>query len=159
MVGVSLSVCILTKDEEENLPRCLGSLEGLDARLLVLDSHSADRTREIAQEAGALVVEEGWRGMGAQRDRCLELEAERLRSDWVLCLDADEWLDDPLRQELASIARGDAPDGSVGYELNRRTFCLGAWIDHCGWSPEWRLRLVRAGVARASGSDTPTSSR
>jgi len=154
MVVVTLSVCILTKDEEENLPRCLGSLEGLGARLLVLDSHSTDRTREIAQEAGALVFEEDWRGMAAQRDRCLELEAERLGSDWVLCLDADEWLDDRLQRELASFVRGDAPDGPVGYELNRRTFYLGAWIDHCGWSPEWRLRLVRAGVAQASGSDT-----
>lgn len=148
MPPVTITVCIMTRDEEENLPRCLASLEGLGAEVVVLDSHSTDRTRELAAAAGATVLEEDWRGMNGQRARTLELGS----GDWVLCLDADEWLEDPLRLALPAATDG-APDDVDGFELDRRTRYLGGWIDHCGWSPEWRLRLVRRGKARATGTD------
>jgi len=157
---VSLSVCILTRDEEDNLPRCLASLAGLPAHVVVLDSHSTDGTRALAAAAGAEVHEEDWRGMAGQRARVLELAATPAGAgpppEWVLCLDADEWLDPELAAAVQAVVHGGRgagaeADGVEGYELNRRTFYLGGWIDHCGWSPEWRLRLVRAGRARVEG--------
>ncbi len=159
---LSLTVCIMTRDEERNLPRCLASLRALGAsqpgegsglsdqavEVIVLDSHSQDRTRELAEEAGAVVLEEDWRGMNGQRARCLELGS----GDWVLCLDADEWLEPELARSLAR-ALVEAEPGVDGFELNRRTLYLGGWIDHCGWSPEWRLRLVRRARGCCTGTD------
>jgi glycosyltransferase involved in cell wall biosynthesis len=144
---VSLSVAIMTLNEEQNLPRCLGSVEGLADQIVVLDSHSTDRTRDIAREAGAEVHEEDWAGFVEQRAHSIELAS----SDWVLCLDADEWLDEAARAAVRQAVSGSLEGGPEGYELNRRTHYMGAWIDHCGWSPEWRLRLVRKGCARMGG--------
>jgi glycosyltransferase involved in cell wall biosynthesis len=146
--GVSLTVCIMTLDEEENLPRLFASIEGLGAEIAVLDSHSTDRTREIAREAGALVLEEDWRGWTGQRTRTLELGT----GDWILCMDADEWLEEELRDAILAAMR-DAPEDVDGFALNRRTHYLGGWIDHCGWSPEWRVRLVRRGRVHCVGTD------
>ena len=146
--AVSLTVCIMTLNEEANLPRLFASIEGLGAEIAVLDSHSTDRTREIARAAGALVLEEDWRGWTLQRARTLELGS----GDWILCMDADEWLDDTLRDAILAAMAG-APEDVDGFALNRRTRYLGGWIDHCGWSPEWRVRLVRRGKVQCVGID------
>ncbi len=144
-----LSVCIITLDEHENLPRCLASVAGLATQLVVVDSHSSDDTQRIAREAGATVIERDFKGHVDQKSFALAQASE----DWVLCLDADEWLDDTLRAEVQRLIRGELKDVADGYQLNRRTEYLGAWIDHCGWSPEWRLRLVRRGTAAWVGDD------
>ncbi len=146
---MKLSVAITTLNEEQNLPRCLASLEGLADQIIVLDSLSTDGTRQIAEDAGAEFHSQAFLGHVRQKQMALELA----RCDWVLNIDADEWLDDPLRQAIAQVLAADADDGPVGYGLNRRNLYLGAWIDHCGWSPQWRLRLVRRGAARWAGED------
>jgi glycosyltransferase involved in cell wall biosynthesis len=161
---VSLAVCIITLNEQDDLPRCLASVAGLAAQLVVVDSLSTDGTQQIAREAGAELYERPFAGHVQQKQYALE----HAREDWVLCLDADEWLDERLRAEISGIVgaaaaggvqedvQGGTPDGVdgvVGYELNRRNEYLGDWIDHCGWSPEWRLRLVRRGRARWTGRD------
>ena len=153
VAAVPLSVCIITRNEEDNLPRCLASVEGLAAQVVVVDSLSTDRTREIAAAAGAEVHEQEFLGHVKQKQLALDLA----REEWVLSLDADEWLDPELRAAVADIVGsepGDSSGGQAGYELNRRSFYLGAWIDHGGWSPEWRLRLVRRGRAAWAGTDT-----
>lgn len=149
MRGVPLSVCIITLDEEDNLPRCLASVQGLAAQVVVVDSGSRDRTREIARQAGAEVVERAFTGHVDQKQFALE----RARGEWVLCLDADEWLDDALRAAVQAVVERGAPPEVDGFELDRRSLYLGAWIEHCGWAPEWRLRLVRLGRARWGGMD------
>ncbi|MCB9897575.1 MAG: glycosyltransferase family 2 protein [Planctomycetes bacterium] len=150
-VPVSLSVAIITLDEELDLPRCLASVAGLADEIVVVDSLSSDRTVEVARQAGARVVEQAFLGHVRQK----QLALETCTGDWVLCLDADEWLDDTLRAAVRRVLdeHAGADSGPVGYRLNRRTSYLGAWIDHCGWSPEWRLRLVRRGRARWAGTD------
>lgn len=147
--AVSLSVCIITLNEQDNLPRCLKSVEGLASQVVVVDSLSTDDTQRIAREAGAEVIERPFAGHVDQKQFALE----QAREDWVLCLDADEWLDDELRAAVSAIVAGNASGSGNAYELNRRSHYLGAWIDHCGWSPEWRLRLVRRGKARWTGTD------
>ena len=152
---MSLSVAIITLDEEDNLPRCLSSVAGLADEVVVVDSLSSDRTVALAREAGAKVVEQAF--LGHVRQKQLALEA--CGGDWVLSLDADEWLDESLREAVRRIvserdgAGTDTARAITGYRVNRRTFYLGAWIDHCGWSPEWRLRLVRRGRAHWTGTD------
>ncbi len=146
---MSLSVCIITLDEESDLPRCLASVAGLADQIVVVDSFSRDGTVALARAAGAEVHERAFQGHVRQKQYALELA----RHEWVLCLDADEWLDDRLAAAVAEL-KARPPDAQLaGFRVNRRTEYLGAWIDHCGWSPEWRLRLVRRGRARWAGSD------
>ncbi len=150
---MSLAVCIITLNEEDNLPRCLDSVKDLAEQVVVVDSASTDRTQELARAAGAEVIERAFSGHVDQKQFALE----QARCDWVLCLDADEWLDDDLRRAVqAVIGKTDGPtaEGTAdGYEVNRRQRYLGRWIEHGGWSPQWRLRLVRRGRARWTGVD------
>ena len=145
----SLSVCIITLNEERNLPRCLRSVDGLASEIVVVDSGSQDRTCEIAAAAGAKVVEQAFLGHVKQKQTALELASE----EWVLSLDADEWLDEGLRSEIAATLASNPPEEISGYELNRQPYYLGRWIHHSGWFPEWKLRLVRRERAHWAGFD------
>jgi glycosyltransferase involved in cell wall biosynthesis len=149
--AVSLAVCIITLNEPDHLPRCLESVAGLAAQVGVVVSLSTDATQQIARDAGAEGFARPFEGHVKQKQYALE----HAREQWVLCLDGDEWLDERLRAAIAAIVAAPAAGGATadGYELNRRNRYLGAWIDHCGWSPEWRLRLVRRGRARWTGAD------
>lgn len=149
MGAVHLSVAITTLNEQENLPRCLASLAGLADQIIVLDSFSTDDTRRIAEEAGAEFHTQEFQGHVRQKQTALELA----RGRWVLNIDADEWLDETLFDAIAAVLARADDDGPAGYRLNRRNEYLGAWIDHCGWSPQWRLRLVRTGSGRWAGVD------
>lgn len=144
----TLSVCVITRNEERNLPRCLASVEGLATELVVVDSSSEDRTCEIARKAGAVVRRQEFLGYERQKQVALEMAT----GDWILCLDADEWLDTPLREAIADVLRN-SPLGVSGYQVNRRPYYLGRWMSHGGWSPEWKLRLVRRGYGRWTGGD------
>jgi glycosyltransferase involved in cell wall biosynthesis len=148
-VRPSLSVCIITLDEERNLPRCLRSVARLASEVIVVDSGSRDRTREIAAAAGAKVVEQAFLGHVKQKQTALDLASE----EWVLSLDADEWLGEDLGEEIAETLASEPPQSVAGYELNRQPFYLGRWIRHSGWFPEWKLRLVRRRRARWAGFD------
>lgn len=145
--SLPLSVAIITLDEESNLDRCLASLQGMAAEIIIVDSGSTDRTVEVAESYGAHVLHRDWPGHVAQKNRALEACAQ----PWVLALDADE----PLSEELAADIRARFADGEpsvAGFWVNRRTWYLGAWIWHA-WYPEWRLRLVRRERAHWEGQD------
>lgn len=144
--GPPLSVAVITLDEESNLPRCLASVAGLAAEIVVVDSHSRDRTREIAESFGARVLERDWPGHVEQKNVALAACTQ----PWVLSLDADEALDKPLRAAIETTLCGNPT--ADGYRVNRLTWYLGDWIRHA-WYPEWRLRLVRREAARWTGTD------
>lgn len=140
-----ISACIITRNEEANLPDCLASVAWCE-EIVVVDSESTDRTREIAEAAGARVIVQPFLGHVQQKN----LAMDRAAHEWVLSLDADERATPALR---ASIEEALARDGDRfdGYRMTRRTFYLGRWIDHSGWYPEWRVRLWRRSRARWSG--------
>jgi glycosyltransferase involved in cell wall biosynthesis len=140
-----LAAVIITLNEEANLPRCLASLRGLVSEIVIVDSGSTDRTRDLAVEAGARVEARPWPGYVAQKNTALALASQ----PWALNLDADE----EVSPELAASIRGLLANGEPalnGYAVNRLNYYLGAWIRHA-WYPEWRVRLVRAGRARWVG--------
>jgi glycosyltransferase involved in cell wall biosynthesis len=139
-----VSVCIITKDEEENLPDCLSSVSWAD-EIVVVDSRSKDRTREIASAAGARVVERDFPGHVEQKN----FAVEQARNDWVLCIDADE----RLSPELAGSVRRalEEPGDRAGYECARLTFHSGTPIRHGGWYPDRKLRLFDRRRARWGG--------
>jgi glycosyltransferase involved in cell wall biosynthesis len=130
-----LSALLITKDEEARLPAALASLAFCD-EIVVLDCGSGDRTREVAERAGARVsVNAPFPGFVAQRNLALE----RASHDWVLCLDADERVTDALRDEIQALRRAGFP--AVGYRMPRVSFYLGRWIRATDWYPDLQLRL------------------
>jgi glycosyltransferase involved in cell wall biosynthesis len=141
---MSLSVIILTKDEETMIRRCLESVAWAD-EIVVVDSGSADRTTEICREFGAKVqVTADWPGFGPQKNRALE----QASADWILSLDADEWLPAALQAEIrSSIA---APGPHAAFRMPRLSSYCGRYMRHSGWWPDLVPRLFRRGRANFS---------
>lgn len=140
-----ISACLITLNEEENLARALTSLAGIADEIVVVDSGSTDRTGEIARAAGAAFVERTWTNYADQKNYA----AECANNDWILSLDADEELSSPLQTSLLSWKKR-GPEYSV-YEMARKTFYLGAWIEHSGWYPNFQRRLYRRDQTEFSG--------
>jgi glycosyltransferase involved in cell wall biosynthesis len=140
-----VSVIVLTKDEEANLPHLIASLEGLPHELFVVDSGSTDRTVEIAKAAGATVVYHPFENYAAQRN--WSLINLPIRTPWTLCLDADERLTPELVAEIRAIVEGPEPP-EVGFMLRKRTVFMGRWLRWGGQYPSWHLRLFRTGKGR-----------
>ncbi len=137
----SLSVVILTFNEEANLPDCLASLSGLDCDVFIVDSGSTDRTLEIASREASAVLYHPFENYALQRNWAQQNLP--IRSDWVLHLDADERLTPELVQEINSILKSPAPTID-GYLFRKRTIFMGRWIRHGGHYPSFHLRLFKA---------------
>lgn len=145
---LSLSVAIITKNEADNLPRLLASLEPLNpAEIIIVDSGSSDETVAIAKAHGARVIETDWPGHVAQKNRALEA----CEQPWVLSLDADEPISAELAQNIQTLFTASRANKD-GYEISRLTWYLGDWLRYV-WYPEWRLRLVRRDKAHWAGED------
>jgi glycosyltransferase involved in cell wall biosynthesis len=136
----TLSVAIITRNEEANLERTLGSVAWAD-EIVVLDCGSSDRTEEIARKFRARFFVEEWKGFAAQKNSALE----KCACDWLLSLDADEALSDELAKEIWELLEGDPPFD--GYALPRRNLFLGRWMRFGGFYPDPKLRLFRRGAA------------
>ncbi|HEY2806156.1 MAG TPA: glycosyltransferase family 2 protein [Gemmatimonadales bacterium] len=131
---IPISVVIIAKDEERNIGRCLESVRGVADDVVVVDSGSTDRTVEICLAAGARVVKHPFAGHVEQKNWALT----QSRHPHVLSLDADEALTPELAESMAA-ARNDWRFD--GYSMNRLTNYCGAWVRHCGWYPDPKLRL------------------
>ena len=140
-----LSVCLITLNEERDLPRALRSIEGIADEIVVVDCGSQDRTQEIARARSAKVVMHGWTSFADQKNSA----AAAANNEWILSLDADEELSADLRQSLLDWKRTE-PEFLV-YELARRARYLGAWINYSGWYPDYQKRLYRRGSADFGG--------
>jgi glycosyltransferase involved in cell wall biosynthesis len=136
----TLSVAIITRNEEVNLERTLGSVAWAD-EIVVVDSGSVDGTEAIARSYRARFFLEEWKGFAAQKNSALE----KCSCDWVLSLDADEALSDELAKEVWELLENDPPFD--GYTLRRRNLFLGRWIRYGGFYPDPKLRLFRRGAA------------
>jgi glycosyltransferase involved in cell wall biosynthesis len=136
-----LSVVVITRNEEANLGRCLESVIWAD-EIVVIDSGSIDRTEEIAAGYHAQFHSLEWRGYGAAK----QAGVDRASGEWILSVDADEALSSELAGEIRAVVGG---GGSYdGYYMPRRTNFLGRWIKHCGWYPDYVLRLFRKSAGR-----------
>lgn len=140
-----LTVTLITRNEEENLPRALASL-GLADEIVVVDSGSTDRTVELARQRGACVVEHPWTNFAEQKN----FAAAQASHDWILNLDADEVLSPELQAEIRAW-KPQSPN-AVAYRMPRKAYYLGRWILHSGWYPDYKVRLYRRDRARFVGS-------
>jgi glycosyltransferase involved in cell wall biosynthesis len=143
---VTLSVVLITQNEERNLPRTLESVMPLvrdgKGEIIVVDSGSTDRTVEIAQSFGAKVFVEKWKGFAAQKNSAMD----KASMDWVLQLDADEALEPDLAAEVDLALKGNPTP--KGFWIPRKNYFLNRWIRYGGFYPDPKLRLVRRGAGR-----------
>lgn len=142
-----LSVVVVAKNEAHNLPRCLASVQGWVAEIVVALNDTTDDSAAIAARYGARVQTLPWRGYRDTKNNALTLATH----PWLLCLDADEEVSAELRTEIAAFfARGDQ-ERCAGARFPRKVWFIDRWITHGDWYPDYSLRLVRAGRARWGG--------
>jgi glycosyltransferase involved in cell wall biosynthesis len=138
---MSLSVTVITRDEEAHLEACLESVAWAD-EIVVVDAQSGDRTVEIANKYTSRVFVRPWPGFAAQKNFALD----QATSPWVLSLDADERVLPELREEIRQVLAADGP--LDGYYVPRQNVFLGRVIRHGGLFPDHQLRLFRRGAGR-----------
>jgi len=146
MTRPRISAVVICGNEEANIGDCLESVKWCD-EIVVVDSMSADRTPEIARKYTPKVIQRPWPGYVAQKNFALE----QATCDWVFSLDADERCTPELKSGLERAL--ESTDGIDGFRVKRHVFYFGRWINHGGWYPDWKLRVVRRGRARWTGVD------
>jgi glycosyltransferase involved in cell wall biosynthesis len=140
----TLSVIIITRNEQANLDACLSSVCEIADEIVVVDSFSTDDTLSIAKSYKAVISSPAdWLGFGTQKNRALDLATK----DWVLSIDADERLTQELRDEIKSVLANPLSDC---YAIPRRSYYCGRLINYSGWNPDFVIRLFKLGTARFS---------
>lgn len=129
-----VSATIIAHNEAHGIARAIRSLGAAD-EIVVVDGGSIDETREIAAKMGARVILHPWEGFAAQK----HFAVSQARHDWILSLDADEEFDDDAQTALARWKISEPR--AAGYRFARRARYLGRWILHCGWYPDYKVRL------------------
>ncbi|HTK36850.1 MAG TPA: glycosyltransferase family 2 protein [Pyrinomonadaceae bacterium] len=133
---MKISTVIIAFNEETQIAEAIASAIWAD-EIIVIDSESTDRTREIARNLGAKVIVNKWPGFAAQK----QLGTDAAQYDWIFSLDADERVSDKLRQEILEIRDRPAGPDADGYKIPRLSFYMGRAIRHSGWYPDWQLRF------------------
>lgn len=141
---MNVSVLILTLNEEINIGECIESCSFSDD-VVVFDSLSSDRTRAIAMEKGARVVERVFDNYAAQRNAALT--GVSYRHPWVLMVDADERVSPGLAAEIEAAVASSDPATAM-FRMRRMDFFLGRWLKRSSGYPTWFGRLMRLGHVR-----------
>ncbi len=141
---IMVSIIILTKNEEKDLPMSLGSVNWSDD-VHVLDSGSTDKTITIAEEYGAKVSHNTFKSFGQQRNHALD--CLHIKNEWILFLDADEVVTDKFKQAIFD-AIVNADNTIAGYYCCWKMMLEDVWLKHCDNFPKWQFRLMRKGMAR-----------
>ncbi|MCY4523626.1 MAG: glycosyltransferase family 2 protein [Halobacteriovoraceae bacterium] len=139
---MKLSATIITLNEEKNIANAIRSVSFAD-EIIVVDSNSSDKTCQIAQNLGAKVHHHPFHCHGQQKNHAASLA----KGEWILSIDADEEVSDPLKKSILSAI---SQQNHSMYRINRRTNYCNRWIYHGGWYPDYLLRLYRQGEARWS---------
>jgi glycosyltransferase involved in cell wall biosynthesis len=134
---VPVSILILTLNEERNLPACLEAVSWCDD-IIVLDSFSTDRTKEIAEKADARVFQRKFDSFADQRN--FALENIEFKHEWIFHLDADEIFTESLHQEMEQAIQTVDFDA---YNVPSKMIFMGRWLRYSGMYPSYQVRLTR----------------
>lgn len=129
-----LAASLISYNEEDTIGKTLESIKEIASEIIVIDSHSTDKTREIAKKYGAKVFEEDWKGHIAQKNSALK----KCTQEWILSLDCDEVVSEELKESIIENIKNPRADG---YFINRKTNYIGRFLEHV-WQPDWKLRIV-----------------
>lgn len=150
---VDLTVVILTKNEEQNLRKCIESFRGIAKRFVIVDSFSTDGTKALAAQLNQELQQSGnelsfyenpWKDYATQFN--WGLANTDITTKWTMRMDADEELMEDLVQEIEE-KLPTLSDDVTGVILRRRVYFMGRWIKHGGRYPELLLRIFRTGKA------------
>ena len=140
-----ISVIILTYNEGLNIENCLKSVVDWANEVIIVDSFSTDKTLEIARKYTNKIAQRTFVNQAQQFNWALEnLD---IKSDWILRLDADEYLTEELKKEITEVLPKTQSE-ITGYYIKRRVYFMGRWIKHGGYYPTWFLRLFRKNKAK-----------
>ncbi|MDX2247367.1 MAG: glycosyltransferase family 2 protein [Bacteroidia bacterium] len=139
----SVSAVIITLNEAANIGRCLASLKGVADEIIVADSGSTDDTEAICRASNVRFFRVEWLGYSQTKNWANDLAT----GDYILSLDADEVLSEPLRQAILP----EKKHLSGAYSFNRLTNYCGHWVRYCGWYPDRKVRLFPKNQARWEG--------
>lgn len=131
---VKISAVIITFNEERNIERCLQSIKGVADEIVVVDSFSTDQTEAICKNHNVRFITHEFKGHIEQKNWA----KDQASNDYILSLDADEALDEKLKESVLEARNNWSFDA---YKMNRLTNYCGQWIRHCGWYPDTKLRL------------------
>ena len=132
---MNITGIIITLNEQTNIKDCIESMQSVCDEIIVVDSNSKDKTRDIAEELGAKVIIQDYLGDGFQKNFALD----KAKNDWILSLDADERLTSDMISEIKSLDLKSS--GFDGFGFPRRNFIGSRWIKHGGWYPDVCVRL------------------
>lgn len=132
---LSLTVALIAHNEADRLPPTLAKIQDIASEIVLINSVSTDKTIDVAKSFGAKVYTEEFKGFVEQKNSLIP----KCTQDWILFLDADEVLNDELKEAIVKVIKEDSP---YAYEMNRLTFYLGKLLKNA-WQPNYRLRLVR----------------
>jgi len=145
--ALPVSVVIVARNEAANLPRCLASVRGWTAEIVVALNATTDASESLALAAGARVHHLPWQGFRDTKNAALALATQ----PWALCLDADEEVSPALQVSLATFfARPDFAT-FAGARFPRKVWFIDRWITHGDWYPDLSLRLVQRSLSRWGG--------
>ena len=144
---MKITATIITFNEAANIRAAIESVAWAN-EILVVDSDSADGTRELAAECGARVISRPWPGFAAQK----QFAADEASHDWIFSLDADERVSEELRHSIEDLLYTEEVKVADGYRVARRSFYMGRWIRGGGWYPDYQLRLYRKARGRWRGA-------
>lgn len=132
-----LTALVLTYNEEKNIAGCLSSLDWVK-NIIIIDSFSTDQTKEICLSYNNVqFYQHEFNNFAEQRNFGLK----KLKTDWVLVVDADERVTEALQLEITKTLKSPA---APAYKIPRKNYFLGKWIKYCGWYPDYSIRLFKS---------------
>ncbi len=142
-----LSVAIIAKIEAHTLPRCLASVQGWAAEIVVVLNDTTDASESVSRAAGAHVHHLPWRGYRDTKNAAIDLSTQ----PWVLSLDADEEVSEALRQNITTFLSRTDLEAFAGARFPRKVWVIVRWITHGDWYPDYSLRLFHRERGRWGG--------
>lgn len=145
-MGIKISAIIITYNEEKNIKRCLESLQKIADEIIVVDSFSTDKTKEICQSYSTIFIKNPFEGHIQQKN----FAKSKANYEYILSLDADESVTPALESEILKIKQNCQYDG---YSFNRLNNYCGKWIKHTSWYPDKKLRLCKNDLCTWGGQN------
>lgn len=140
----SLSVVVIAQNEERTIGKVLSAIKLIASEIILVDSGSTDRTKDIATAAGARVIHQDWLGYSAQKNFALD----QATSEWILSLDADEIITPELVEEIRNVLSNDKQGLYDGFKIARLMYVGEKPLGHGGFYPDAQLRLFKRGMGR-----------
>lgn len=141
-----ISACIISYNEEDKIEDCLKSLDDVVDEIIVVDSLSTDKTKDIVRKYTDKIYEQKFLGHVEQKN----FAVKKASYDWILSLDCDERLTDELKNSI--IKAKNNLESADAYRMARKTFYVYRWLNHC-WYPDFKVRLFNKNSAKWGGTN------